>query len=435
MAQGQEKHQYMKTKLKEKQNIPEGWEERHLGEVCEIVNGSTPKRSVAAYWDGGDIPWFTVDDIRNNGRVINATKQKITEKGLKESSVKLLPEESVLLCCTASIGEVAFTKIPLTTNQQFNGLVIKDRNRLFPYYLFYSTQKLGENIKDKSGKTTIGFLSVGTLSKENILLPPIKEQQKIAVILEAVDADIEETKSVIKATEKLKKGLMQQLFTRGIGHTKFKHTELGEIPVSWDISTVKECSIKLVDGDRGTNYPKRSDFLENGYCLFLSAKNVTKRGFTFDALSFITKEKDSALSKGKLERGDIVLTSRGTVGNVGYYNDDVQFDHVRINSGMLIFRHGEQFDPLFLYWYMTSPQMQSNFKKMGSGSAQPQLPVGSLELIRLPIVPKPEQKKIAEILSVVDDKISVNKRLLAKQTELKKGLMQDLLSGNKRVKV
>src|SRR3989339_199539 len=163
--------------------IPKGWQEKKLGDVCDIINGSTPKRSISEYWDNGNIPWFTVDDIRSNGRIINKTNQYITDKALKETSVKLLPEDSVLLCCTASLGEVAFTKIPLTTNQQFNGLISKNKGNLFPYYLFYSAQKLGENLKNKSGQTTINFLSVGSLSKEKLLIPSLKEQKKIAGIL------------------------------------------------------------------------------------------------------------------------------------------------------------------------------------------------------------------------------------------------------------
>ena len=101
------------------------WEMVELGEVCEIYNGSTPKRTEKGYWENGQIPWFTIDDIREQGRIIKYTKQSITESGFENSSVKLLPKNSVLLCCTASVGEFAYTEIELTTNQQFNGLVVK----------------------------------------------------------------------------------------------------------------------------------------------------------------------------------------------------------------------------------------------------------------------------------------------------------------------
>jgi type I restriction enzyme S subunit len=189
----------------------------------------------------------------------------------------------------------------------------------------------------------------------------------------------------------------------------------------------------LIDGDRGTNYPKQGDFSPEGFCLFLSAKNVSKNGFIFNEVSFISQEKDRVLRKGRLERGDIILTSRGTVGNVAYYDEKIPFDHVRINSGMLIVRHVAHFDPVFLYRYFSGPQMEAKYSSMGSGSAQPQLPVGSLEQIEIPLMPISEQKEIASIISAVNEKITVNKKLKEKLTILKKGLMNDLLSGRVRV--
>lgn len=106
----------------------------------------------------------------------------------------------------------------------------------------------------------------------------------------------------------------------------------------WEEITIGDAPLDIIDGDRGSNYPKSKDYQDTGYCLFLNAKNVTNSGFDFNQLNFITKEIDEALRKGKLKRGDIVLTTRGTVGNVAYYDDLVPYEHVRINSGMVIIR-------------------------------------------------------------------------------------------------
>ncbi|SNG73583.1 type I RM modification enzyme [Streptococcus pneumoniae] len=94
----------------------------------------------------------------------------------------------------------------------------------------------------------------------------------------------------------------------------------------------------IIDGDRGKNYPKSDELFSEEYCLFLNTKNVTKNGFSFDTKQFITKTKDKLLRKGKLERYDIVLTTRGTVGNVAYYDELIKYKHLRINSGMVILR-------------------------------------------------------------------------------------------------
>ncbi len=105
--------------------MKQGWEIKKLGDVCDIVNGSTPLRTNKDFWEGGDFPWFTIDDIREQGRIISDTKQKVTQAALKK--LRVLPVDAILLCCTASIGEYAITEIELTTNQQFNGLVIKSK--------------------------------------------------------------------------------------------------------------------------------------------------------------------------------------------------------------------------------------------------------------------------------------------------------------------
>ena len=109
-----------------------------LVKFFNVFNGSTPLKKEKKYWENGSIPWFTIDDLREQRFYISNTVQKITKKALDETSVKILPSQTVLLCCTASVGATAFSEIPLTTNQQFNGLVIKDdyKTNLLPKFLF-----------------------------------------------------------------------------------------------------------------------------------------------------------------------------------------------------------------------------------------------------------------------------------------------------------
>jgi len=410
------------------------WESVQLEEICSFINGKTPLKSKNEYWENGTVPWFTIEDIRNQGRLIGDTAQYITKKALDETGIKVVPKNSVLLCCTASIGEYAKNKIPLTTNQQFNALVIKDNDKICSEYLFSVAPLLKKKLQLLMGTTTFGFVSLDKLGSIKIFLPPLPEQRKIAAILSTVDEDIEKTDNIIEQTEKLKRGLMQKLLTKGIGYKKFKKTKLGEIPEEWEVVKIKDSGIKLIDGDRGVNYPKLKDFSTKGYCLFLSNKNIKNNKFIFDQCSFVTKEKDEALRKGKLKRGDIVLTTRGTVGHVAYYNRDVPYNNIRINSGMLIFRCTDNYSPLFLYKLFSSSYMKDKFISMGSGSAQPQLPIGSLKIIDIVLPPIREQKIIAQMAVSIDKKIDTNNMIKKELTLLKKGLMQDLLSGKVRVK-
>lgn len=168
---------------------------------------------------------------------------------------------------------------------------------------------------------------------------------------------------------------------------------------------------EIIDGDRGKNYPKQDEFYPQGYCLFLNTGNVTKEGLTFEENQFIMKEKDEALRKGKLKRGDIVYTTRGTVGNAGYYNSSVPYENVRINSGMVILRsNGEIVDARFLYQILKSEYYRPYFKQYCTGSAQPQLPIKNFSQIYLNVPDIKTQHRIADILSVYDDLIENNQK-------------------------
>lgn len=168
---------------------------------------------------------------------------------------------------------------------------------------------------------------------------------------------------------------------------------------------------EIIDGDRGKNYPKQDEFYPQGYCLFLNTGNVTKEGFIFEENQFIMKEKDESLRKGKLKRGDIVYTTRGTVGNAGYYNSSVPYENVRINSGMVILRsNGEIVDARFLYQILKSEYYRPYFKQYCTGSAQPQLPIKNFSQIYLNVPDIKTQHRIADILSVYDNLIENNQK-------------------------
>ena len=172
----------------------------------------------------------------------------------------------------------------------------------------------------------------------------------------------------------------------------------------WQIQTLDSAGIEFIDGDRGKNYPSQDDFQDIGHCLFLSTKNVRSNGFDFGHCQFISTEKDELLRKGKLNRGDIVLTTRGTVGNTALYDESVKFDHVRINSGMVIIRmNPTNVDSSFFLYFLR----QLDYTSFVSGSAQPQLPIRDLKQIEIDLPPLPEQKAIASVLSSLDDKIDL----------------------------
>lgn len=174
----------------------------------------------------------------------------------------------------------------------------------------------------------------------------------------------------------------------------------------WRECKLAEAPLEILDGDRGKNYPAQDEFMPCGHCLFLSTKNVRIDGFEFSECQFISKERDELLRKGKLERDDLVLTTRGTVGNLGFYDSSVTYDNIRINSGMVIIRpKKDELIPAFNYYLFR--KLQSDFHTFTSGSAQPQLPIRDMKAVDVSVPPLSEQKAIASVLSSLDDKIDL----------------------------
>jgi len=175
------------------QNSSADWKKTTLDMVCKITNGSTPKRDNLKYWEGGTVSWFTIDDIRRFGRVITETTQHVTQFALEDTSLKILPSNSVVLCCTASVGEYAIIKKEMATNQQFNGLTVTDKN-LLPEFLFWYSATMKPMLMSVSGKVTIDFIPISRLKSLQITFPNLEKQLEIIEKLNCLDFEIKKVK-------------------------------------------------------------------------------------------------------------------------------------------------------------------------------------------------------------------------------------------------
>lgn len=186
---------------------------------------------------------------------------------------------------------------------------------------------------------------------------------------------------------------------------------------------IEDTNLDLIDGDRGSHYPSKSELQKSGYCVFLNTGNVTQDGFHFGEIEFISEEKDRLLRKGRVKANDIVLTTRGTVGNVGYVSENIPHKIIRINSGMVIVRaNSDQFLPYYIYIFFRSESFKNQCLKNGSGSAQPQLPIGALKNISIPYWSIATQQHIVSIIEPIDTKIELNNRINAELEAMAKTL-------------
>ena len=295
-------------------------------------------------------------------------------------------------------------------NQRVCRLIPTDK--INSLYLFYFMPQALKAIEDKTPFVTVKHLSAKELNKVSVPIPSMAEQEKIATSLQKVDELISLRKQQLAKLDELVKARFVELFGDA------EHNEKG-LPTS---PMTELCEI--IDGDRGKNYPKQEEFSEEGFCLFLNAKNVTSNGFSFENCMYITEEKDKILRNGKLSRGDVVLTTRGTLGNLAFYDESVPYEHMRINSGMVILRMKRDRITERFFIEQFKMQLASIKERIASGSAQPQLPISTMNKIVM-LVPDVElQNQFAAFVKQTDKSKLTVQQSLDRLELLKKALMQ-----------
>ncbi len=417
------------------------WQSISLGDVCKPLKGLTYKSEDYSNEQEGQI-FITLKCIAKGGG-FNKEGIKFIKKSNNRTEIlesgDLIIANTDLTRAGDVIGAPLFVPQINGDDEYVYSMDISkldlDRTKIDQKYLYQYllTDSVRNYMRSISSGSTVLHLKVSLIDKLKLPLPNMETQMKISDVLSSIDEAIQKTDQIIHKSGVLKNGLMNSLLVKGIGHKKFRQTKLGDIPDNWKVTSILDADIQIIDGDRGINYPKQNEFFDEGFCLFLSNKNIKNDTFEFSDTSFISEEKDRLLRKGKLSRWDVILTTRGTVGNVAIYDNSIPFDHIRINSGMLIFRAGLTIKPEFFYFLLRSPQFKERYKQLGSGSAQPQLPIGSLRNLLIPEPPMSEQEEIVELLKTVESKYNAEVKQLDSLLNLKKGLMHDIF--NQKVQI
>ncbi|MDI6729304.1 MAG: restriction endonuclease subunit S [Thermodesulfovibrionales bacterium] len=421
--------EYKKTSIGE---IPVDWDVGAIKEIFFVKTGTTPSTKNSDYWDNGLFNWITPSDLSKlkDRLEVYDSERKITEKALNDTNLEFLPQDSIILSTRAPVGYVGLIKKESAFNQGCKGLIPKDPDSVDSKFYCYWLSRNKYMLENLSGGSTFKELAKDTLSKINIPVPPLPEQKKIAEILSTVDEAIQKSDKVIEKTERLKKGMMQQLLTRGIGHVEFKETPIGEIPVDWDVGAIKEIFFVKTGTTPST---KNSDYWDNGLFNWITPSDLSKLKDRLEVYDSERKITEKALNDTNLEflpQDSIILSTRAPVGYVGLIKKESAF-----NQGCkgLIPKDPDSVDSKFYcYWLSRNKYMLEN---LSGGSTFKELAKDTLSKINIPVPPLPEQKKIAEILSDIDKKIELERKRREKLTMIKKGIMNDLLTGRRRVEM
>lgn len=414
--------------------FPSNWAVERLSKICSI----NPDGFSEDDWPEDTFDYISLSDV-SEGTILQTETTPIDEA---PSRAQRRVQKGDILVGTVRPKQVSHGVVTEEHDGKIcsSGFgVLRSPTNLNPLYLLQEvlSHQFFRQMEAYVAGSGYPAVKIGDLQKHRIAIPPLPEQRKIATVLYNVDQAIQKTEEIIEQTKRVKKGLMQDLFTKGyFEHDEFTKINSGfvnmEIPSNWKLQKFTK-SFEIIDGDRGKNYPSSSDFMEDGYCLFLNAKNVTSEGFVFEETKFISQNKDKKMSKGKLERKDIVMTTRGTVGNIALFDDNVEYDNLRINSGMVIFRIKKvDYNVRFYYHLFNSDFFLKQINKISYGSAQPQTSVTEIKKLKILEFDNEEMDKISEILDDVDMEIKKGNKRKYQLKRLKKGLMQDLLTGKVR---
>ena len=367
--------------------IPEGWRECKLGDVAEIVGGGTPKTNVIEYWNG-EIPWITPRDLSNfNGRFISKGERNISEKGLINSSARILPKGTILLSTRAPVGYLAIAENQMTTNQGFRSLIpFKNTDNIF---LFYLLKNNVEYLKSQATGTTFGELSGSVLGSLIFPFPPLPEQHAIASVIGSLDDKIDLLNRENQTLEQMAEAIFRQWF-------------IEEADEEWEEKTLG--TLFEISSGKGL---KKEQLNENGIYSVLGANGIIGR-----TDNFLYDEK-------------LIYTGRvGTLGSIFI----VENEKVWLSDNTLVIKpHKYFYSVYFILKY-------SKLEEYNVGSTQPLIRQSDIKGIGFVLPSELIMKKFEMTAEVLFSKIRANNSQIHTLEKLRDTLLPKLMSGEVRVK-
>ena len=386
--------------------MPKGWKEIYLSESLQkISGGGTPSRINKKYWSTKGIPWVTVKDMKS--RIINDSQEYITEEGLNNSSANLIPAGTVIISTRMAVGRSIRSTKDVAINQDLKALITgNDLSNNYLHYLIESKQ--GHLNRLGTGSTVKGIV-LSDLETLKVLLPPVEEQKKIAKILSTWDVAIEKLEKLIDAKKRRKKGLMQQLLT---GKKRFPG-----FSEEWvEVHLENVCHITMGSSPSSSEYNDNREGLPliQGNADIMNNRRISPKVYTRQ----ITKTCDA---------GDIIMCVRAPVGEVALASQKSC-----IGRGVAAFKTKKEYRRNFIYFLLL--YLEDYWGKYSQGSTFEAVNSKDIKSFKL-FVPQElnEQKKIGFFFKKFEEDMTIMDERIIFFKNIKKGLMQQLLTGKKRV--
>lgn len=388
------------------------WPTTNIGEVCEVVSGATPKTGNPEFW-GGDIAWVTPKDLSELGqKYLTDTPRKLTGKGLRSCSSRLLPPQSVLLSSRAPIGLLAINTIPVCTNQGFKSMVPRD-GAIFADYLYWWLKLNREQVEQLGRGATFKEVSKKLVEGIQIPLPPLAEQKQIAGILDAADALRAKRRESLTQLDSLLQSTFLDMFGDPVTN-----------PRDWDIRSGEELSTRLTVGIvvRPASY-----YVEKGVPALRSLNVRPHRIETENIIYFSKKDNETKLQKTRVWKDDLVLVRSGQPGTAAVVPNELS--GVNTIDLLILTPRQELVHPFYLCHYFNSAGGRKMVLGGQRGQIQKHLNVGVVKKTPIPLPPIDLQHRFATIVESIEDQKARLRAYLAELDTLFASLQSRAFSG------
>ena len=409
--------------------VPAGWRITRLGELAQFFKGKgLPKSEITP---DGEVPCIHYGELFTKyGEEITSVLSRTAPSNsafLSRHNDVLMPTSDVTPSGLATASVINQADVVLGGDI----LVIRCPSEVVLGRHLSALIRLSKRtILGLASGTTVYHIYARDMALLPVPLPPLPEQRKIAAILSSVDEAIAATEQVIEQTRRVKEGLLQELLTRGIGHTRFKQTPIGEIPESWEVKRLGDCLEKVID-NRGKTPPTRS----GGPHELIEGNALTEELRSPDysrVKKFVDQETyDSWFRSGHPRVGDTLLPTVGAIGRAVFLGEQ----RGCIAQNVIAARASSANDAEFIYYWFASEFFRDQTARVAMNAAQPSLRVPHMLRYWIGLPPKNEQVAIAKPLAAIDEGTQRYRAELQRLRQTKAGLLQDLLTGKVRVSV
>ena len=382
-----------------KKLCPNGVEYKKLGEIFDLRNGYTPSKTNENFWEGGNIPWFRMEDIRANGRILNDSIQHVSATAVKG---ELFPANSIIVATSATIGEHALITVPYLANQRFTALMLKKEfsDRLLPMFIYYYCFRLDEWCLNNTNVSSFSSVDMVRFRQFKFPLPPLEIQREIVQVLDNFANLTAELTAELAKRKKQYEHYRDMLlnFTGGGRYDKFG-VESGEFRVEW-----KRLGEVIMSLNTGLN-PRRffrlnTDDATNYY--------VTIREMHGGRIEFSEKTdriNDEALrlcnNRSNLEVGDVLFSGTGTIGEMVVIDKTPR--NWNIKEGVYAIKPNQSMImPRYLRYILTSGGIRRSYLSKVAGGTVKSISMSDLKDIKIPLPPLEEQAAIVSLLDKFD---------------------------------